>query len=267
MAVALVLVLGTAAAAPAQAQVAPKPRRKVVCSPIDGICRSMVATSGSSGSSSSGGAGSTGDSSSGTGTEQAGTGSKASDTAEPAVADFCTTSVADPQPGASDPVWQGHDDGVIMMSVCRHIGEGSLVSYYWARTEEDTPPQAPTVTPEQLAHKALAAVRIPSPEVLRSPPASARYQGRPYTWITLPTYFWVGDGSWQSLSRTARLGAVWARVSVVPRTLVIDGGDGGEEVRCDGPGVAYEASADAVAGAARSRTGPALTPIGRSLMR
>lgn len=171
------------------------------------------------------------------------------------VPDLCTTSVADPQPPVSDPVWEGHDDGLIMMMTCRHINEGLLITSYWTSTEEGTPSQAPTVTPAELAQRALSELAVPSPAVHRSPPETARSDGSPYTWINLPTWWWTST-DWEPLQRTARAGAVWARVTVEPDRMFVDGGDGGRIVSCDGPGRPYEAdSADTVA--AISRTVPA----------
>ncbi len=151
---------------------------------------------------------------------------------------------ADHQPAKTDGVWEGNDDGVIMLQTCRHVDEGFVglvTTLYWAATEEDAPPEAPTVTPEQLAQEALARLQVPKPQFHRSPPETAEWRGTPYTWISIPTWFWVTT-SWTPLEETARLGSVWATVSVTPERLIVDGGDGGEPTQCDGPGVPHPES-------------------------
>ncbi|MCE0536061.1 hypothetical protein LWF15_11120 [Kineosporia rhizophila] len=156
----------------------------------------------------------------------------------------CTVERANPQPAKSDAVWEGNDDGVIMLQTCRHVDEGFVglvTTLYWAATEEETPPEAPTVTPEQLAQEALARLQVPKPQFHRSPPETAEWRGTPYTWISIPTWFWVTT-SWTPLEETARLGSVWATVSVTPERLLVDGGDGGEPTQCDGPGVPHPES-------------------------
>jgi hypothetical protein len=158
----------------------------------------------------------------------------------------CTTVAVRPQPAKSDPVWQGHTQGVVMAQTCpvaRGRNEGIYdvdftTVQFWS--EDGDPGDAPRVTPQELAQRALSTLRLPKPEVHRSPSESNADRGMPFTWINVPTWFWTGNG-WSSRSKTARAGAVWARVTVTPSKLVVKAGDGSTE-QCEGPGRAWRKS-------------------------
>lgn len=245
---ALIPLLGLSLASPAYAGNTPDgdETTRVIGNPYTGEYETTITRRGSSGDEGEGNPGSAGGSSQGT--DQI---ASPADASKPEVASLpgdprlnCTVERADPQPAKTDGVWEGNDDGVIMLQTCRHVDEGFVglvTTLYWAATEEDAPPEAPTVTPEQLAQEALARLQVPKPQFHRSPPETAEWRGTPYTWISIPTWFWVTT-SWTPLEETARLGSVWATVSVTPERLIVDGGDGGEPTQCDGPGVPHPES-------------------------
>jgi hypothetical protein len=94
----------------------------------------------------------------------------------------------------------------------------------------------PTVTPEELAQQAWRALRLPFPDVHTAPPRGA--QGL----VGLAEWVWVSRAQWRPLTKTASVGAVWARVTAMPKQLTIIPGAGLPAVRCNGPGVAYDPS-------------------------
>ena len=150
--------------------------------------------------------------------------------------DPCHYQLTDPQPPASDPIWAGHapGSGAIYERVCQ-VSIGMLVNAP-VFVPDGAAPVPVVATPLQLARQAVAQVKVPDPTVERSPSAQNVDQGMPYTWVNLWTWFWTSPQTWQPLSRTATVGAVWARVTIRPDRLVFDPGDGESSVTCPGPG-------------------------------
>jgi hypothetical protein len=140
----------------------------------------------------------------------------------------CYVRLADPPPDQSTPVWGGHTDGAIYICTPE---SWDLAYVFWS-------PTAP-VSPEQLAQQALSTIRLPSPVIRRSPTEANSYNGTPYTWVGLWTWFWTDPDTWQTLSARASAGSVWAEATVTPRVLVITPGNGDAAVRCAGPGRAW----------------------------
>jgi hypothetical protein len=99
------------------------------------------------------------------------------------------------------------------------------------------------VNPAVLAQQALATIRFPKPSGDRSPNTFLRYQGFPFSYVNLWTFFWTTPATWRRLSATATLRGVSATVSAQPVELDYAPGDGGASVACDGPGRRW-ASAD-----------------------
>jgi hypothetical protein len=62
------------------------------------------------------------------------------------------------------------------------------------------------------------------------------YQGYPFTYVNLWTYYWTDPASWHASSATASLRGVSATVTAKPVELDFDPGDGGASVSCAGPG-------------------------------
>ena len=92
------------------------------------------------------------------------------------------------------------------------------------------------VNPAVLAQQALGMIRFPHPSGDRSPRQMLLYQGYPFTYVNLYTFFWTSGASWRTLSATASAGGVSATVTATPVELVFDPGNGGTAVSCDGPG-------------------------------
>src|SRR4051794_33110752 len=114
-----------------------------------------------------------------------------------AKADTCQTRRANPQPPKSDPVWDGHRKGNIVVYPCWLLPQmdGRLL---WAPAAPNTQ-GAVTVSPAQLARQALAQLRIPEPVIRRSPDASAVDTGGPVTWVNMWTWVWTQKETWRQL--------------------------------------------------------------------
>jgi hypothetical protein len=100
-------------------------------------------------------------------------------------------------------------------------------------------PDAPQVTPAQLAVHTWRQLPIPAPDVATAPPRGSNGL------VGLPEWFWVTN--WSTRTDRARAGGVWAEISARPTRLTINPGAGQRPVSCDGPGAAYDRkrSADA----------------------
>lgn len=95
---------------------------------------------------------------------------------------------------------------------------------------------SPLVTPATLAEQALNTITFPKPSGDRSPSLSHTFDGYPFTYVDLPTFFWTSADSWTILSATASLDGLSATVTARPAELVYDPGDGGQPAVCHGPG-------------------------------
>lgn len=98
------------------------------------------------------------------------------------------------------------------------------------------------VNPVVLAQQALATIRFPHPSGDRSPRQTLTYQGYPFSYVNLWTFFWTDPGAWHPLSATASAGGVSATMTARPVELVFDPGDGNAAVACAGPGRPWTAS-------------------------
>lgn len=102
-------------------------------------------------------------------------------------------------------------------------------------------PYAPG-SPAVAAQNALASIHFPSPSGSRSPSPSLAYEGLPFTYVNLWTFFWTSAGTWRTLSATASDKNQSATVTARPVELLFDPGDGGSPVVCNGPGRAWAAA-------------------------
>lgn len=147
----------------------------------------------------------------------------------------CYLRVESPQPPKSSPLWQGHITGAIYRcSIWPPVATG--VADVWF-------PASPVgVDPATVALQAERLVVLPRPSGHRSPDESLRYQGSPYTYSILWTWYWTDPGTWQTRTATAAAGGVSATVTVTPVALTYTPGDGSGPVSCPGPGRAWTSS-------------------------
>lgn len=95
------------------------------------------------------------------------------------------------------------------------------------------------VTPAALAQRAFNSIVFPHPSGHRSPSEAQTYNGYPFTYIRLWTYYWTDPATWKSLTATASAVGLTATVTAVPVSLSFDPGDGSEGQSCAGPGRAW----------------------------
>ncbi len=149
-----------------------------------------------------------------------------------AAANPCRTHTASPQPPKSDPAWAGHSTGTILVEPCWLIQQMGAHDFWAVAPAKKV---SPTTSPQILARRAFAELRIPRPVLDRSPDATTE-EGRPMTWVNLWTWVWTSPQSWRALSKRASSGAVWATVTVTPKVLTFAPGIGERSVTCPGPG-------------------------------
>lgn len=91
-----------------------------------------------------------------------------------------------------------------------------------------------------LAVQAAASFRLPDPSGDRSPSPSQLYNGYPFTYLNLWTFYWTDPGAWVNCggacTATARAGGNYATVTARPVSLTFDPGNGSPAVSCPGPG-------------------------------
>jgi len=121
----------------------------------------------------------------------------------------------------------------------RYCSDGTASFVWLANPGTVTPAGRPTVTPAQLAQEAIGQLPLSRPTIRRSPNQELRYQGDPYTWVNLWTWFWTDPASYKPLTQSVSVGGVSATVTAKPVGLLFDPGDGSNPVRCDGPGRAW----------------------------
>ena len=97
-------------------------------------------------------------------------------------------------------------------------------------------PVNPAIDPALVAQQAENSLQLPSPQIETNPSTRAI--------VNLPTWLWVGQGTWGPESVSASVGTVTATATATPEQVVWTMGDGGS-VTCEGPGTAYQPSVPA----------------------
>ena len=96
--------------------------------------------------------------------------------------------------------------------------------------------------PVVAAHDALASIHFPKPTGDRSPTTSLTYDGLPFTYVNLWTFYWTDPRTWKVLTATASDGDQSATVTARPVQLNFDPGNGARSVTCGGPGRPWTAA-------------------------
>lgn len=94
----------------------------------------------------------------------------------------------------------------------------------------------PVVTPASLAEQAVRTIVFPEPSGDRSPSRNHLYEGFPFTYVNLWTFFWTSPNTWRTLTATASAAGLSATVTAKPVELDFDPGNGAPAVSCSGPG-------------------------------
>ena len=96
-------------------------------------------------------------------------------------------------------------------------------------------PQAPAdPTPGQVAQTAESELNLPAPTVSTAPSGGKAI-------VNLESWLWIDSAQWQPITATAAVDGIAATATATPVSVVWDMGDG-NQVTCDGPGVAYNTS-------------------------
>jgi hypothetical protein len=119
------------------------------------------------------------------------------------------------------------EDGTIEIAYYKECTDGT---HEWVFLD-DPLDGAPLPTPAALADSAVDKVEkaLPTPEW--HTPAETNPRG--FAYVNTPTYFWVGDDVWTSVSARAEFGPVWAEATGEPVALIVDPGDNSAPVRCE----------------------------------
>jgi hypothetical protein len=119
------------------------------------------------------------------------------------------------------------------------------------------------VTAASLAEQAYKRIVFPHPSGHRSPSEAQVYNGFPFTYVGLWTYYWTDSATWKPLTATASAAGLTATVTATPSSLSFDPGDGSGSESCAGPGRPWvesdgnDAPSDGACGYRYSRvTGP-----------
>lgn len=97
-------------------------------------------------------------------------------------------------------------------------------------------------SPAVAAQNAFKLIHFPNPSGDRSPSPSLSYQGYPFTYVNLWTFYWTSPDTWKTLTATAMDKDQSATVTARPVELDFSPGNGGVAVACDGPGRPWVAS-------------------------
>lgn len=138
-----------------------------------------------------------------------------------------------------------HAGGYVGLRLCvplydQYVGVLSLTALNQMLTGNACPAVpvllAPPPSPATLADRAAASFLLPHPSGHRSPSESKSYNGYPFTYVSLWTFYWNDPRTWGSLTATASAGGNWATVTAQPVSLTFDPGNGSAGVSCPGPG-------------------------------
>jgi hypothetical protein len=148
-------------------------------------------------------------------------------------ADGCYYSRFDPQPPSDDPVWRGrYPDGAVYLMTCPNSG-GSGGGWVWLA---DPPPGygGETVTPGQLAQRAVDSMRLTGPDIGMAPE-----RGKTGL-VGLPVWMWtrVSATTWGPATATASVPGLSVTATANARKIMWNMGDG-HTVICNGPGMPY----------------------------
>ncbi|WUA30157.1 ATP/GTP-binding protein (plasmid) [Streptomyces sp. NBC_01369] len=155
--------------------------------------------------------------------------------------EVCVVERLQPQPPASDPVWDGHSpkDGAIYLRMCNWQAVGSAAAgatsappqIFWAAA-----PPAVTVDPLQLAHEAVDKMKLTGPDIA-SPRADGVYA------VGVPMWLWADRGptTYGPNTASATAGGVTVTATATVSKIVWAMGDG-SSVTCSSAGTPYKPS-------------------------
>lgn len=148
----------------------------------------------------------------------------------------CYVKVSDPQPSKDDPLWEGHDDGVIVdcTSNDRNGGLVYVTSQMWMASAPGA-----TADPRAVAQTAVEKMNLIAGDIGITP------RGGDMGYVGMPTWLWVsnpGESTVGPITRSASAGGVTVTATGRLDRIVWSMGDGAT-VTCEGGGTAYTAAA------------------------
>jgi hypothetical protein len=99
----------------------------------------------------------------------------------------------------------------------------------WLAEVWPQPPVAPT--PGQVGQTAESELNLPAPTVSTAPSGGKAI-------VNLESWMWIDPADWTPITKSATADGITATATATPISVVWDMGDG-NQVTCDGPGVAY----------------------------
>ncbi len=143
-----------------------------------------------------------------------------------------------PQPPKSDPAWEGHTDGAIYQFTFV-LGCGQCTGGGWMWMQNPPPGMPQPVNPAVVAATIRSTMNLPTPTFHRSPTETGRYQGQPFTYVNIPTWYWTDPADYRTVSDSLTVGGVTVTVTATPTSLDFDPGNGAGTKSCTGPGQAW----------------------------
>jgi hypothetical protein len=153
----------------------------------------------------------------------------------------CYMWLADPQPPATDPVWQGHQPGDGAIYGCQVLAYGAVP--IWLSNPPDRPGEA--LTPVQVAQLAIKNMNMHAISVGLAPtPTEANPQALGV--IGVPVWMWVAtptSSTYGPLTASASAGGITVTATATVERVEWDMGDGSSAIDC-GKGTPYDGSVD-----------------------
>lgn len=148
----------------------------------------------------------------------------------------CYVSLASPQPPASDPIWDGHEDGAVYTCAVYLSGQPRFAPPAGGSYQFWSPAPEQAIDPESLARQAVERMRLVPPSLGMTPLA----EDAPLP-VGVDAWLWIADSgprSFGPISRSATAGSTTVRATARVVKVTWAMGDGGT-VTCTDAGTAW----------------------------
>lgn len=148
----------------------------------------------------------------------------------------CYVSLTSPQPPASDPIWDGHEDGAVYTCAVYLSGQPRFAPPAGGSYQFWSPAPEQAIDPESLARQAVERMRLVPPALGMTPLA----EDAPLP-VGVDAWLWIaeaGPRSFGPISRSATAGSTTVRATARVVRVTWTMGDGGT-VTCTGAGTAW----------------------------
>ena len=137
----------------------------------------------------------------------------------------CYVSLASPQPPASDPIWDGHEDGAVYTCAVYLSGQPRFAPPAGGSYQFWSPAPEQAIDPESLARQAVERMRLVPPSLGMTPLA----EDAPLP-VGVDAWLWIADSgprSFGPISRSATAGSTTVRATARVVRVTWAMGDGG----------------------------------------